>query len=96
MALEDINIFKLYLPQHSLTAEEMDQVAVELRKRGMEHPFCSACGSAIDINMLRKNSYEPVEESMCLPCFHNNNTNLSQEDIDALVLRLAETGYYKD
>ncbi len=78
-----------------LSATEKITVMGELDVLHGEHPHCSACGSAVDVAFLRKHSDAPVEHAMCLPCFLNNYTDETQEDIDRMVEIADSQGWYK-
>ena len=61
-----------------------------------EHLHCSACDSGVDVSFLRKHRDTPLHEAVCLPCFLNNFTNETQEDIDRVVGIANSQGWYKD
>jgi len=70
------------------TLEEM------MGKRQVNKVFCSACSSAVKISFLRKLESEHLAYALCLPCFLQNHTNTSQEDIDRVVKIAEEKGWY--
>ncbi len=78
-----------------LTPKEKITVMGELNILHNEHPYCSACGSAVDITFLRKHHDSPIHAAMCLPCFLNNYTDEAREDIDRMVEIADSQGWYK-
>jgi len=88
--LMDKDLFQM---RYSLNYKERNVINEKLDN---EPPHCSACESKVDIAWLRKLVEEPLEHSMCLPCFLHNHTNVSQAMVDRMVRLGEENGMYKE
>ncbi len=86
----------LFQAEFVLSYDDRMKIMEELKKLGSEVPCCSACASDVDIVFLRRKPEQPLEHAMCLPCFLQNHTDTSQEDIDRMVEIGQSQGWYID
>jgi len=78
-----------------LSADEKITVIGKLDKIANEHPYCSACCSAVDVSFLRKHHNTPLYKAMCLPCFLANFTDETLADITRMVEMAQYQKWYK-
>lgn len=55
---------------------------VDRLKEINSHVYCAVCGGETDISFMRRKPDQKVSEAACIPCFLQNNTTVSQDDID--------------
>jgi len=75
-------------------ADKME-IVEKLKSLGLGYCVCSACSSEVDLSFLRRKPEEPLTHAMCLPCFLQNHTTTSQEDIDRMVEMGESQKWYK-
>jgi hypothetical protein len=84
----------LFQMDSTLTYPDRVDIITKLESRHQSNVYCSACDQPVVIEFLRKRENDPVHMAMCLPCFLNNHTDASQEDIDRLVKVAEQRGWY--
>lgn len=69
----------------ALNDRELRAVDAWQHKHETEYIRCGCCMEWVKPSLLRKLPGWKLSESMCLPCFHHNHTDLPQDLIDAMV-----------
>jgi hypothetical protein len=75
----------LFCVSARLSVNEILDVNSKLKQLGLKRPRCSACGYKTEVGMLRKPDGVPTEQAMCLPCYLNNYTDATREEIDRII-----------
>lgn len=95
MALMDkYNLFNLLCTDYALNGAE-EQAQYELAaKHGLNNCRCHACGADLKPAILRRHKDMDENEAYCLPCFLHNFSDVEQQAIDELVVRLTKANFY--
>ena len=89
-------VLDLFQMANVLSVEDRFEIIGKLTSMERKYPYCSACSSSVDIAFMRKLPGEDLNQAMCLPCFLQNHTGASQEQIDKLVKVGDIRGWYYD
>lgn len=80
--------------EFALSPEVKDKIIAELKRRNLDHACCSACDSPTDLSFLRTPKGQHYSQSMCVPCFLNNYTDLEDVEIQKVVAIGEKNGWY--
>ena len=72
-----------------LSKEEIAEIHVNMKARGLPHVFCQACSEEMKPEQARKSSTGLI---MCRPCYICNDTDSTQQEINQALEKEPKSG----